>query len=67
MVGAVTAILVAETDPDVRDLLTDILRIDFAATVSSYSTGERAAAAIATGAFDLAIIDVGLPEISGLM
>jgi CheY-like chemotaxis protein len=65
MVGAVTAILVAETDPDVRDLLTDILRIDFAATVSSYSTGERAAAAIATGAFDLAIIDVGLPEISG--
>jgi DNA-binding response OmpR family regulator len=60
-----TSILVAERDPDVRELLTVILRADFAAAVVSHSTGEGAADAIATGAFDLALIDVGMRGITG--
>src|SRR5258708_7001519 len=60
-----TSILVAEKDPAIRDFVAYVLRTDLAATVSSYSTGEQAAVAIATGAFDLAVIDVGMPDIPG--
>jgi DNA-binding response OmpR family regulator len=60
-----TSILVVEHDPAVRDFMAEVLKTDLAAAVSSCSTGEHATAAIATGAFDLAVIDVGMPDISG--
>jgi two-component system, OmpR family, catabolic regulation response regulator CreB len=61
----VTVILVAERDPGVCNLLTDVLETELAAVVRCASGGMLAAKAIETGAFDLAIIDVGMPEISG--
>jgi CheY-like chemotaxis protein len=60
-----TAILVAEDDPGICDLLTDLLAVEFAATVRCERTGSRALQAIETAGFDLAIIDVNMPEISG--
>jgi DNA-binding response OmpR family regulator len=60
-----TAILVAEDDPNICDLLTDILEVELYATVRCERTGRLALRAIETAAFDLAIIDVNLPEISG--
>jgi DNA-binding response OmpR family regulator len=60
-----TAILVAEDDPNICDLLTDILEAELYATVRCERTGRLALRAIETAAFDLAIIDVNLPEISG--
>jgi DNA-binding response OmpR family regulator len=61
----VTTILVVENDPNVSDFLTNILEAEFAAIVRSASTGKLGAEAIETGAFDLAIIDVLTPEVSG--
>jgi len=60
-----TTILVAENDPGVCDLLTDLLEVEFAATVRCERTGSLALRAIETAGFDLAIIDVSMPEISG--
>ena len=60
-----TAILVAEDDPGICDLLTDLLEVEFAATVRCERTGSLALQAIETAGFDLAIIDVNMPEISG--
>jgi DNA-binding NtrC family response regulator len=60
-----TAILVAEDDPFICDLLTDVLRDELAATVRCEPTGSLALQAIETAGFDLAIIDVNLPEVSG--
>jgi DNA-binding NtrC family response regulator len=60
-----TAILVAENDPRICDLLTDALEDDLAATVRCERTGSLALRAIETAGFDLAIIEVELPEISG--
>src|ERR1700759_4660754 len=60
-----TAILVAEDDPGICDLLTDILEIELAAMVRCELTGSLALQAIETAGFDLAIIDVNMPEISG--
>jgi DNA-binding response OmpR family regulator len=65
LVEAVTAILVAEDDPGVCDFLTDALEAELAATVRCVRTGSLALQAIETAAFDLAIIDVNMPEISG--
>lgn len=65
MKAAMTAILVAEDDPGICDLLTDLLTVEFAATVRCEQTGSRALQAIETAGFDLAIIDVNMPEISG--
>jgi DNA-binding response OmpR family regulator len=64
-VKAVTAILVAEDDPGVCGFLTDALESELAATVRCVRTGGLALQAIETAAFDLAIIDVNMPEISG--
>jgi CheY-like chemotaxis protein len=61
----VTTILVVENDPDVSDFLTNVLQAELAAVVRSASTGTLGAEAIETGAFDLAIIDVLAPEVSG--
>jgi DNA-binding NtrC family response regulator len=60
-----TAILVAEEDPGICDLLTDVLETELCATVRCERTGRLALRAIETAAFDLAIIDVSMPEISG--
>jgi CheY-like chemotaxis protein len=60
-----TAILVAEDDPDICDLLTNVLEIELAAKVRCERTGSLALEAIETAGFDLAIIDVNMPEISG--
>jgi DNA-binding response OmpR family regulator len=61
----VTTILVVENDPDVSDFLTNVLQAELAAVVRSASTGTLGAEAIETGAFDLAIIDMLTPEVSG--
>jgi CheY-like chemotaxis protein len=60
-----TAILVVEDDPGICDLLTDLLEVDLAARVRCERTGSLALQAIETAGFDLAIIDVNMPEISG--
>jgi CheY-like chemotaxis protein len=60
-----TAILVAEDDPGVCELLTDVLETELAAMVRCERTGSLALRAIETAGFDLAIIDVNMPEISG--
>jgi DNA-binding response OmpR family regulator len=65
LVQVVTAILVAEDDPGICDLLTDLLEVELAATVRCERTGSLALQAIETAGFDLAIIDVNMPEISG--
>src|SRR5580698_7683469 len=60
-----TAILVAEDDPGICELLTEVLRSELAATVRCECTGSLAMQAIETAGCDLAIIDVNLPGISG--
>jgi DNA-binding NtrC family response regulator len=65
LVKAMTAILVAEDDPDICDLLIDILEVELGAMVRCERTGSLALQAIETAGFDLAIIDVNMPEISG--
>jgi CheY-like chemotaxis protein len=65
LVKAMTAIFVAEDDPGICNLLTDLLEAEFAATVRCEQTGSLALQAIETAGFDLAIIDVNMPEISG--
>ena len=60
-----TAILVAEDDPGICDFLTDLLEVELAARVRCERTGSLALRAIETAGFDLAIIDVNMPEVSG--
>jgi CheY-like chemotaxis protein len=60
-----TAILVVEDDPGVCDFLTALLEVELAARVRCERTGSLALQAIETAAFDLAIIDVNMPEVSG--
>jgi CheY-like chemotaxis protein len=60
-----TTILVAEDDSDICDLLTDLLEVELAARVRCERTGRLALQAIETASFDLAIIDVNMPEIPG--
>jgi two-component system OmpR family response regulator len=64
-VKTVTAILVAEDDPDICAFLADILETELSAVVRCEGTGSLAFRAIETAAFDLAIIDVNMPEVSG--
>jgi DNA-binding response OmpR family regulator len=65
VVKVMTAVLVAERDPGICDLLTDVLEAEFAAIVRCERTGSRAMQAIETAGFDLAIIDANMPEVSG--
>jgi CheY-like chemotaxis protein len=60
-----TSILVIEDDPDICDLLAGVMEAEFSAAVRCARTGKKALEAIETGVFDLAIIDVRMPEISG--
>jgi DNA-binding response OmpR family regulator len=64
-VKAVTAILVAEDDPGICELLAEVLETELGALVRCERAGSLALQAIETAGFDLAIIDVDLPEISG--
>lgn len=64
-VKSVTAILVAERDPGVSFFLADAFATELAANVRCAATGTLAARLIEEEVFDLAIIDVGMPEISG--
>jgi DNA-binding NtrC family response regulator len=65
MVNTMTAILVAEDDPVLCEVLTDILEVEFAATVQCEQRGSLALHAIETAGLDLAIIDIYMPEVSG--
>lgn len=58
-------ILLVEDDRVLADALTRAL-VQSAHAVDSVSTGEQADAALALAAYDLAILDVGLPGLSGL-
>jgi DNA-binding NtrC family response regulator len=60
-----TSILLAEDDPGICDLLTGVLEDELAAMVRCERTGSLALRAIETSGFDLAIIDVNMPEVSG--
>lgn len=59
------AILVVEKDPAICDLLVDLFATELAAEVICVKTGETALEQIRTGVFGLAIIDIGMPQISG--
>ena len=67
MVKAVTKVLVVENDPLVCGLVAELLEFELAADVRKAMTGASAVQAIDGGAFDLAIIDVLMPEISGFI
>jgi len=58
-------ILLVEDDRVLADALTRAL-VQSAHAVDSVSTGEQADGALALAAYDLAILDVGLPGLSGL-
>ena len=60
-----TKVLVVDNDPMVCEVVADLMEVDLAAEVKRAMTGALAAEAIDGGAFDLAIIDVFMPEISG--
>ena len=57
-------ILVVEDDPEVRDFLQRVLR-EAAWAPDGVGHAQRALDAVAANDYDLAIIDVGLPEIDG--
>jgi DNA-binding response OmpR family regulator len=57
-----TTILVVENDPGICGRLTDLLQTELAAAVQCANTGALAAHAVDIQAFDLAIIDVGMPR-----
>jgi two-component system copper resistance phosphate regulon response regulator CusR len=57
-------ILVVEDDPEVSEFLLRVLR-EAAWAADAAPDGERALAALAAREYDLAILDVGLPDIDG--
>ena len=57
-------ILVIEDAPDVRDVLTILLRIE-GADVASAGSGREALALFRSCHFDVVVSDLGLPDISG--
>jgi two-component system, OmpR family, response regulator len=58
-------ILMVEDDKVLADAISRVL-VQSAHAVDIISTGERADQALATGQYDLAILDIGLPGLSGL-
>jgi CheY-like chemotaxis protein len=60
-----TKVLVVDNDPLVCDLVVDLMEIDLDAEAERTMTGLLAAEAIDGGGFDLVIIDVFMPEVSG--
>jgi CheY-like chemotaxis protein len=57
-------VLLVEDDPDIRSSLEEILRLD-GHDVRSAGTGPDALAAIEAAVPDVAVIDIGLPGMSG--
>jgi len=62
----VTAILVVERDPGVCSFIVEALETNLAASVTWFNRAAAAIGVVDIDRFDLAIIDVGLPETSGL-
>jgi DNA-binding NtrC family response regulator len=60
-----TKVLVVDNDPQVCELVADLMEVDLAAEVKRAMTGTDAAVAIDRGALSLAIIDVSMPGVSG--
>ncbi|MEV4512209.1 response regulator [Dactylosporangium sp. NPDC049525] len=58
-------VLVAEDDPDIRDLFTMVLE-SAGATVVAVNSGGEALAALQDGGFDLVVTDMWMPNVSGL-
>ncbi|MGX5669014.1 response regulator transcription factor [Rhizobium daejeonense] len=57
-------VIIVEDDADLREGLTDFLRLHLFA-VTAVATGRDFTLAFATETFDIAIIDVNLPDVSG--
>lgn len=57
-------VLVVEDDPEVQEFLLRVLR-DAAWAPDSASSGQRALDALAHSAYDLVVLDVGLPDMDG--
>ena len=57
-------LLVVEDDPEVQDFLLRVLR-EAAWAADAVSSGQRALDALASTEYDLAIVDVGLPDFDG--
>jgi two-component system copper resistance phosphate regulon response regulator CusR len=57
-------VLVVEDEPEVRDFLLRVLR-EAAWAADAVATGQRALDALAAGAYDLAVLDLGLPDMDG--
>jgi CheY-like chemotaxis protein len=60
-----TTVLVAERNQSVRALITEALESELLAAVQCEHTGTSGLRAIEEGYFDLAVIDVALPEGTG--
>lgn len=60
-----TRLLIAEDDTALRQVLVDLLE-QSGYDVEGFSNGTAALSALLSGAFDLGIIDIGLPGIDGL-
>lgn len=64
--GTGARILVAEDDPDIRDILVLTLERDGHRDVTAVADGAQALAALSTGRFDLVLLDVLMPRMSGI-
>jgi DNA-binding response OmpR family regulator len=58
-------ILIAEDDPSIRDLLTQILRLEGYA-VEAHAEGAGALASLKAGAPDAVVLDLMMPNVDGL-
>jgi CheY-like chemotaxis protein len=57
-------ILVVDDNEDTRDLYEEVLSVD-GHSLTSVATGERGLALLLAARFDVAVIDIGLPDIDG--
>lgn len=59
-------VLVADDDPDIRNLIEIAVRRAGMIVVDSVDNGSAALDRVAAGGIDLAVLDVSMPEMSGL-